>query len=96
MRHVLLISSYFPPWGIGSVRALKFARYLPEFGWDRVIVAPPNGTCYRDPTLEFDERKVVRTASFEISRAAKQLIRGGRDDTRPVSRMAIGNSCAVS
>ncbi len=84
MRRVLMISYYFPPLGgIGSVRAVKFARYLPEFGWDPVIITPRNGAYYRDPTLEFDERKVVRTPSLEISRTAKRMIGSARGDTRP-------------
>jgi glycosyltransferase involved in cell wall biosynthesis len=86
MRRVLAISYYFPPLGgIGSVRALKFAKYLPEFGWDPVVVTPRDGTYYRDPTLEFDERKVVRTASLEISRTAKRMIRSGGDENRPAN-----------
>ena len=71
MRRVLMISYYFPPLGgIGSVRAVKFAHYLPEFGWDPAVITPRNGAYYRDPTLEFDERKIVRTPSVEISRTA--------------------------
>jgi glycosyltransferase involved in cell wall biosynthesis len=84
MRSVLMISYYFPPLGgIGSLRALKFAQYLPEFGWDPVIIAPRNGAYYRDSTLKFDARKVVRTASLEISRTAKRMMGSKRDDTRP-------------
>ena len=79
-----MICYYFPPLGgIGSVRALKFAQYLPEFGWDPTVIAPWNGAYYRDPTLEFDEKKVIRTASLEISRAGKRMMGSGRDDTRP-------------
>lgn len=84
MRRVLMICYYFPPLGgIGSLRALKFAHYLPEFGWDPTVLAPRNGAYYRDPDLEFDEKKVIRTSSLEISRAGKQLMGSGRDDTRP-------------
>ena len=83
MRRVLMISYYFPPLGgIGSVRALKFAQYLPEFGWDPVVITPRKGAYYADATLEFDETKVVRTASLEISRAVKRMIGRGGDDTR--------------
>ena len=83
-RRVLMISYYFPPLGgIGSLRALKFARYLPEFGWDPVVVAPRRGSYYRDPTLAFDERKVVRTGSLEISRTAKRMIGAGSEANRP-------------
>jgi len=84
MRRVLMISYYFPPLGgIASVRAVKFARYLPEFGWDPVVITPRNGAYFRDPTLEFDERKIVRTPSLEISRTAKRMIGSTRGDTRP-------------
>src|SRR5262249_54985538 len=84
MRRVLMISYYFPPLGgIGSVRAVKFARYLPEFGWDPVVITRRNGAYYRDPTLEFDERKIVRTPSLEISRTAKRMIGSALGDTRP-------------
>lgn len=90
MRRALMVSYYFPPLGgIGSVRAYKFARYLPEFGWDPVVITPQNGSYYRDSTLEFDEGKTVRTASLEISRVAKRMIGSARGDTRPadVGRM---------
>jgi len=34
MKHVLVIAYYFPPLGGGgTLRTLKFVRYLPEFGW---------------------------------------------------------------
>jgi glycosyltransferase involved in cell wall biosynthesis len=83
MRRLLMICYYFPPLGgIGSVRALKFARYLPEFGWDPIITAPRDGAYYRDPTLHFDEHKIIRTPSLEASRLGKQIIGAGRDDTR--------------
>jgi hypothetical protein len=97
MRRVLMICYYFPPLGgIGSLRALKFAQYLPEFGWDPTVIAPRNGAYYRDSTLEFDEEKVARTASIEISRKAKQVMgsRGGSDarsaDVGPVLERVRG------
>lgn len=35
MKRVLIISYYFPPdGGVGPQRAMKFAKYLPQFGWD--------------------------------------------------------------
>jgi len=83
MRRLLMISYYFPPLGgIGSVRALKFAQYLPEFGWDPVVVTPRKGAYYSDPSLTFDETKVVRTASLELSRAGKRMFGRGGDDSR--------------
>ncbi|MCB0725605.1 MAG: glycosyltransferase family 4 protein [Ignavibacteriae bacterium] len=39
MNKVLIISYYFPPMGMGGVqRTLKFAKYLPQFGWQPVVI----------------------------------------------------------
>ena len=38
-RRVLIVAYYFPPsGGPGVQRVLKFARYLPEFGWDPAVL----------------------------------------------------------
>jgi glycosyltransferase involved in cell wall biosynthesis len=38
-RRVLIVAYYFPPINsAGSFRPLKFARYLPEFGWDPIVL----------------------------------------------------------
>jgi glycosyltransferase involved in cell wall biosynthesis len=50
---VLMVAFHFPPsGGSGTQRSLKFARYLPEFGWD-VDVLTVRKTVYevQDPTL---------------------------------------------
>ena len=53
MREVLLISYFFPPAGGGGViRALKLARYLPEFGYVPVVLAAEDPRyADRDPAL---------------------------------------------
>lgn len=40
-RAVLMIAFHFPPAAMGSghLRALGFARYLPEFGWDPIVLS---------------------------------------------------------
>ena len=43
MRKALIITYYWPPSGGGGVqRWLKFAKYLPQFGWQPVIFTPEN------------------------------------------------------
>lgn len=43
MKRVLIITYYWPPTGGSGVqRWLKFAKYLPEFGWEPVIYTPEN------------------------------------------------------
>lgn len=44
MRKVLIVTYYWPPsGGPGVQRVLSFARYLPEFGWEPVILTVENG-----------------------------------------------------
>lgn len=38
-RNVLVIAFYFPPMGLSGVqRTLKFVKYLPEFGWNPIVL----------------------------------------------------------
>ena len=66
LKKVLLISYLFPPvGGPGVQRALKFAKYLPEFGWDPVVltVKAINYSVY-DPSLLKElssEVEIIRT-----------------------------------
>ena len=52
-KRVLIISYHFPPLTRGGVfRSLKFARYLPEFGWDPIVLcAEPTAADVQDPAL---------------------------------------------
>ncbi len=43
MKKILIITYYWPPSGGGGVqRWLKFAKYLPHFGWEPIIYTPEN------------------------------------------------------
>ncbi len=80
MRRLLMLCYYFPPLGgIGSVRSLKLAMHLPAFGWESCVVAPRDGTYFRDPTLEAAATRVIRTPSIEISRLGRRAV-GAADD----------------
>jgi glycosyltransferase involved in cell wall biosynthesis len=44
LRKVLIISYYWPPsGGPGVQRILKFAKYLPKYGWEPIILTVKNG-----------------------------------------------------
>jgi glycosyltransferase involved in cell wall biosynthesis len=44
MKKVLIVSYYFPPsGGPGVQRVLKFVKYLPEFGWQPVVLTVRDG-----------------------------------------------------
>jgi hypothetical protein len=57
MRSLLYLAYFFPPRGGAAVqRSLKFAKYLPEFGWRPVVIANGGGkhdnvTKVQDPTM---------------------------------------------
>lgn len=52
MRRVLLISFDFPPRGAtGVLRVTKFARYLPQFGWQPVVLTAAGLSVVRDDAL---------------------------------------------
>lgn len=45
MRRVLVVAYYFPPsGGPGVQRVLKMVRYLPQFGWESVVLTVRDGT----------------------------------------------------
>jgi glycosyltransferase involved in cell wall biosynthesis len=71
-RRVLLIAYHFPPLGgIASLRLLRFARLLPEHGWDTYVLTAARGDFVRDPSLDFPAERTRRAFNFEISRTAR-------------------------
>jgi len=85
-RTIVLIAYYYPPLGgIGSHRALSFARHLPEFGFRAVVVTPERGAYGLDPSLDPAAGagvEVVRTGSFEPAVLLRKL-RGGKGTGGP-------------
>jgi glycosyltransferase involved in cell wall biosynthesis len=69
-KRVVMLAHHFPPMaGSGANRALAFARYLPEAGWQPTVVTP--GVQWASPRDDALAReipssvRVVRTRSFE-------------------------------
>ncbi|MEQ8245424.1 glycosyltransferase family 4 protein [Fulvivirga sp.] len=61
MKKVLIITYYWPPSGGGGVqRWLKFAKYLPEFGWEPIIFTPEN------PDFDIQDESLLKDASPEL------------------------------
>jgi glycosyltransferase involved in cell wall biosynthesis len=80
MKRVLIITYYWPPsGGAGVQRWLKFVKYLPEFGWEPVVIAPnPDIAAYplRDDSLlqEVDKNtQVIHTHDFNFFNFYKKL-----------------------
>ncbi len=92
MKKVLLISYYFPPaGGPGSQRVVKFAKYLPKFGWQPIILTVKKGEFpYQDVSLKKDippQAKVYRTPSLEPFLIYKQLTGKRAEEPLPVGML---------
>lgn len=67
-KRVLIITYYWPPSaGSGVQRWLKFAKYLPEYGWDPVIFTPENPDFdLKDPLMEKEVPPHMEVLKFPI------------------------------
>ncbi|MCR4437596.1 MAG: glycosyltransferase family 4 protein [bacterium] len=78
-RKVLFVAYYFPPLGMGGVqRAAKFVKYLPEFGWEPVVVTVKDVAYFaKDEALarEVEGRRMHRTGSLDPQRLLA-MVRG--------------------
>jgi len=86
MKKVLIITYYWPPaGGAGVQRALKFAKYLPEFGWEPVILTVENPDSPVDDTSLLNDIpkgiKVYKTKSLEPFELYKKFI-GKKSDSK--------------
>lgn len=89
MKKVLVISYYWPPaGGPGSQRVVKFVKYLPQFGWQPIVLTVKDGEFpYFDSSLEKDIHKdliVYRTKSWEPFVLYKKLTGRQQQETLPV------------
>lgn len=80
MKRVLIITYYWPPTGGSGVqRWVKFAKYLPQEGWQPVIYTPENPEQLAvDHTLEAEipkEAEIIRTRITEPYELYKKFLR---------------------
>src|SRR6056297_1097369 len=82
-RRALLIAYQFPPaGGIGVHRAVKFTKFLPEYGWETSVLTVSNPSV---PLLDESFLKdvpasteIVRARTWEPGYALKQRFGGGK------------------
>lgn len=94
MKRVLIISYYWPPTGGSGVqRWVKFAKYLPQYGWQPVIYTPENPEqLARDESLLDEipaEVEVVKTKIWEPYEVYRKL-RGKSGDKKEVNPINAG------
>lgn len=74
MRKVLVVAWYFPPWGgAGVQRTVKHVKYLPQFGWQPVVLTGPTPRAgLSDATLleDLGQAPVVRRTRALLPPAA--------------------------
>jgi glycosyltransferase involved in cell wall biosynthesis len=77
MKKLLMLCYYFPPLGMGGVqRPAKFAKYLPQFGWQPTVVTvlPIAYWALDDELLqELDSVRIIRTESLDPQRLLAKL-----------------------
>ncbi len=80
MKKVLVITYYWPPsGGPGVQRILKFCKYLPEFGWEPIVLTVKNGDYPNlDYSLEQEVEdlniRVIKTKTFELFNLYKLIV----------------------
>ena len=90
MKKVLIISYYRPPaGGPGVQRVLKFAKYLPRFGWQPIVLTVEGGE-YPAFDLSMEKEipqscKVYRVRAFEPGRLYRQFVGLKKGDKIPVA-----------
>ncbi len=87
-KKVLIFTYYWPPaGGVAVQRFLKFSKFLPEFGWEPVIITVNNGSYpYYDESLLNEvapSLRVYSTKTFEPFELYN-LLRGQKGKTMPL------------
>lgn len=83
-KRVLMVAYYFPPLsGSGVFRSLKFAKYLPGFGWRPTVIStdrPPEGWKFEDQSqvAEIPEDVEVVRVPDHISTGQETSVSGER------------------
>lgn len=78
-RRVLVVAYYFPPLGLSGVqRTAKFVKYLPDYGWEPVVLTTGDASFYaHDDTLlaEIEERgvEIVRVGGRDVNSMLKGM-----------------------
>ena len=90
-KKVLLISFYFPPFfNPGSVRMGKFAKYLPDYGWEpRILTVNRPADFSKTMLLEIDQSHVYKTPYFILGDffRGKSIINSVGDSTGKIQQI---------
>lgn len=95
MKKVLIITYYWPPaGGPGVQRVLKFVKYLPQFGWEPIVLTVKNGEFPAiDQSLEKDipvNCTVYKAKSLEPFALYKKFI--GKNDDNEIPTFVLNKN----
>jgi glycosyltransferase involved in cell wall biosynthesis len=79
-KKVLVLAYYFPPMGSSGVqRTLKFVKYLPEFGWQPIVltITPTSYYAYDDSLLNElpPDIEIIRTDTNDVTKKISAISR---------------------
>ncbi|MDH5381945.1 MAG: glycosyl transferase, partial [Cyclobacteriaceae bacterium] len=82
MKKVLIITYYWPPsGGSGVQRWLKFSKYLPEYGYEPIVLTPENPSFInKDPGLLDEVPKDIEVLKLPIWEPYQVLARLSRKE----------------
>ncbi len=100
MKKVLIITYYWPPaGGAGVQRALKFVKYLPQFGWEPVVLTVKNSDSpVEDMSLLNDIPngcKIYKTNSLEPFNLYKKITGKKNDEKIPGDILLNDNDSSI-
>jgi glycosyltransferase involved in cell wall biosynthesis len=83
MKNLLIVAYYFPPsGGPGVQRVLKHVKYLPEFGWNPIVLTVSNGQYPAIDTSLIEQipksTEVIKTRIFEPYDVYRKLTGKGK------------------
>ena len=95
MKHLLLVSHFFPPMGGGGVqRVTKFVKYLHVHGWRSSIAASGLPTTLLRPTMTAFEPASSMPAAWAADSAAATPTSPSSTTTTAASTAAPSTACA--
>jgi len=79
-RRVLIVSFHFPPTNItAAVRLGKFAKYLPQFGWEPTVLTAANvKELLQTLPVDIEEANIFRTHYFTLGSMIYYGLTGGQ------------------
>lgn len=92
MKNVLIVVYYFPPMGGSGVqRPLKFIKYLPQFGWNPIVLCPQPGIYH---TFDYSLTRELQELKVDIHRVEANTLFHKAAGTKPQKQITVSDKKA--